>query len=146
MSRLTRQLLGRLAADRILILDGAMGTMIQSYSLDEAAFRGALLKHHPHDLKGNNDILNLTQPQVISEIYRAYLEAGADIITTNTFNGTSISQSDYHTDHLVRDINLASARLAREAPTSTRASSPTARASWPARWRPPTAPAPSRPT
>ncbi|MBK7772353.1 MAG: methionine synthase [bacterium] len=115
MSRLTRQLLGRLAADRILILDGAMGTMIQSYSLDEAAFRGALLKHHPHDLKGNNDILNLTQPQVISEIYRAYLEAGADIITTNTFNGTSISQSDYHTDHLVRDINLASARLAREA-------------------------------
>jgi 5-methyltetrahydrofolate--homocysteine methyltransferase len=115
MSRLTRTLLGRLASDRILILDGAMGTMIQTYSLDEAAFRGTLLKHHTHDLRGNNDILNLTQPQVIEEIYRGYLEAGADIITTNTFNGTSISQSDYHTAHLVRDINLASARLARAA-------------------------------
>ena len=115
MSRLTRQLLGRLAADRILILDGAMGTMIQSYGLEEADFRGSLLRDHPHDLKGNNDILNLTRPQVIGEIYRGYLEAGADIITTNTFNGTSISQSDYHTEHLVRDINLASAKLAREA-------------------------------
>ena len=113
--RLTRTLFGRLAADRILVLDGAMGTMIQTYGLDEAAFRGSLLKHHPHDLRGNNDILNLTQPQVIEEIYRAYLEAGADIITTNTFNGTSISQSDYRTAHLVRDINLASARLARAA-------------------------------
>jgi 5-methyltetrahydrofolate--homocysteine methyltransferase len=115
MSRLTRQLLGRLAADRILILDGAMGTMIQTYGLDEAAFRGDALRHHPCDLKGNNDILNLTQPGVIAEIYRAYFEAGADIITTNTFNGTSISQSDYRTGHLVREINLASARLAREA-------------------------------
>ncbi len=115
MSRLTRKQLGRLAADRILILDGAMGTMIQSYGLGELDFRGSLLKDHPRDLKGNNDILNLTQPGVISEIYRGYLEAGADIITTNTFNGTSISQSDYHTEHLVRDINLASARLAREA-------------------------------
>ncbi|MBK8166950.1 MAG: methionine synthase [bacterium] len=115
MSRLTRQLLARLAADRILVLDGAMGTMIQTYGLDEAAFRGALLRDHPRDLKGNNDILNLTQPQVISEIYRGYLEAGADIITTNTFNGTSISQSDYGTVHLVRDINVASASLAREA-------------------------------
>ena len=115
MSRLTRQLLGRLAADRILILDGAMGTMIQTYGLDEAAFRGERLRDHPRDLKGNNDILNLTQPGVISEIYRAYFEAGADIITTNTFNGTSVSQSDYQTGHLVREINLASARLAREA-------------------------------
>jgi 5-methyltetrahydrofolate--homocysteine methyltransferase len=115
MSRLTRHLLSRLAADRILVLDGAMGTMIQTYGLDEAAFRGAPLRDHPRDLKGNNDILNLTQPQVISEIYQGYLAAGADIITTNTFNGTSISQSDYGTAHLVRDINVASARLAREA-------------------------------
>ncbi|MCK9996916.1 MAG: methionine synthase [Candidatus Krumholzibacteria bacterium] len=113
--RLTRDILTRLSADRILILDGAMGTMIQTYGLGEADFRGALLVDHPVDLKGNNDILSLTRPEVISGIYRGYLEAGADIITTNTFNGTSVAQSDYGTEHLVRDINVAAARLAREA-------------------------------
>jgi 5-methyltetrahydrofolate--homocysteine methyltransferase len=115
MTRLTRQMLNDMASRRILVLDGAMGTMIQTYGLGEADFRGELLADHPHDLKGNNDILNLTRPEVIGEIYRGYLAAGADIITTNTFNGTSVSQSDYHTEHLVRDINVASARLAREA-------------------------------
>jgi 5-methyltetrahydrofolate--homocysteine methyltransferase len=115
MARLTRTLLNELARRRILILDGAMGTMIQSYGLDEAAFRGQLLADHPVDLKGNNDILNLTRPQVIGEIYQSYLEAGADIITTNTFNGTSVAQGDYGTGHLVGDINRAAARLAREA-------------------------------
>ena len=115
MNRLSRTTLNALAADRILILDGAMGTMIQGYGLDEADFRGELLAEHPVDLKGNNDILNLTRPGVIADIYRAYLAAGADIITTNTFNGTSIAQADYRTAHLVRDINLAAARLAREA-------------------------------
>ncbi len=130
MTRLTRQMLNDMASRRILV-DGAMGTMIQTYGLGEADFRGELLADHPHDLKGNNDILNLTRPEVIGEIYRGYLAAGADIITTNTFNGTSVSQSDYHTEHLVRDINVA-----------TR----TGRASWPDLWRPRTARAPSRRT
>jgi 5-methyltetrahydrofolate--homocysteine methyltransferase len=122
--RLTRENLARLAADRILILDGAMGTMIQAYGLDEAAFRGDLLADHPHDLKGNNDILSLTRPEVVSEIYRGYLEAGADIITTNTFNGTSVAQSDYGTEHLVRDFNFAAAKLAREAADDFTAADP----------------------
>jgi len=115
MLRLTRNELNRMARERILILDGAMGTMIQTFELDEAAFRGDLLKDHDHDLKGNNDILCLTQPDVITDIYRSYLAAGADIITTNTFNGTSVAQSDYGTAHLVTDLNVAAAKLAREA-------------------------------
>ncbi|MFT7698718.1 MAG: 5-methyltetrahydrofolate--homocysteine methyltransferase, partial [Candidatus Krumholzibacteriia bacterium] len=115
MLRLTRNELNRLARERILILDGAMGTMIQTFELDEAAFRGDLLKDHDHDLKGNNDILCLTQPDVITDIYRSYLAAGADIITTNTFNGTSVAQSDYGTSHLVTDLNVAAAKLARDA-------------------------------
>ena len=87
--------LKREAEKRILILDGAMGTMIQRYKLDEAGYRGTRFKDHPRDLKGNNDLLVLTQPQIISEIHNAYLEAGADIIETNTFNAQVISQSDY---------------------------------------------------
>ncbi len=122
--RLTREILTRMAADRILVLDGAMGTMIQTYDLGEADFRGELLADHPRDLKGNNDILSLTQPDVISGIYRGYLEAGADIITTNTFNGTSVAQSDYGTEHLVRDFNVAAARLAREAADDFTAANP----------------------
>jgi 5-methyltetrahydrofolate--homocysteine methyltransferase len=124
MARLTRSLLHRLAAERILVLDGAMGTMIQSYGLTEADFRGPLLADHPHDLAGNNDILCLTRPDVISGIYEAYLAAGADIITTNTFNGTSVAQGDYHTAHLVRDMNMAAARLAREAADRFTAANP----------------------
>jgi len=115
MPGLTRNDLQQMARERILILDGAMGTMIQGHNLDEAAFRGDLLRDHPVDLKGNNDILSLTQPEVISGIHRDYLAAGADIITTNTFNGTAVAQSDYQTNHLVREINLAAARLARAA-------------------------------
>lgn len=115
MLRLTRKELRKIAAERILILDGAMGTMIQGYGLGEADFRGELLADHPLDLKGNNDLLCLTRPDVIGEIHRDYLAAGADIITTNTFNGTSVAQSDYQTTHLVRDINMAAARLARDA-------------------------------
>jgi len=122
--RLTRDILTRLAADRILVLDGAMGTMIQTYGLGEADFRGELLADHSVDLKGNNDILSLTRPEVISGIYRGYLEAGADIITTNTFNGTSVAQSDYGTEHLVRDINVAAARLAREVADELTAANP----------------------
>ena len=94
-------LLHQLAAKRILILDGAMGTMIQSYKLTETDYRGERFKDFPHDLKGNNDLLALTQPKIIREIHSAYLEAGADIIETNTFNATSISMADYHMEDLV---------------------------------------------
>ncbi|MFH2052514.1 MAG: methionine synthase [bacterium] len=115
MLRLTGNRLKTLASERILVLDGAMGTMIQSYRSGEEDYRGSLLADHPRDLKGNNDILCLTRPQVIREIHEGYLAAGADIVTTNTFNGTSVSQADYGTSHLVREINTAAARLAREA-------------------------------
>ncbi|HVO47614.1 MAG TPA: methionine synthase [Steroidobacteraceae bacterium] len=107
--------LKRLLEERIVLLDGAMGTMIQQHKLDERAFRGDRLRAHGRDLKGNNDILALTRPEVIREIHRAYLEAGADIIETNTFNSTAISQADYGTEALVPEINYRSARLAREA-------------------------------
>jgi 5-methyltetrahydrofolate--homocysteine methyltransferase len=107
--------LKREARTRILILDGAMGTMIQRYRLDEAGYRGTRFKDHRHDLKGNNDLLVLTQPHIISEIHNAYLEAGADIIETNTFNSQAISQSDYGLDAIAHELNVAAARLAREA-------------------------------
>ncbi|HEX2896833.1 MAG TPA: homocysteine S-methyltransferase family protein, partial [candidate division Zixibacteria bacterium] len=99
----------------ILLLDGAMGTMIQSYNLTESDFRGKKFANHPHDLKGNNDILSLTRPDIIEQIHRAYLESGADIIETNTFNGTSISQADYKTESIVYEMNVAAAKLARKA-------------------------------
>ena len=97
---------------RILVLDGAMGTMVQSYGLEEADFHGNRFKDHPCNLKGNNDILSLTRPDVVREIHAAYLEAGADLIETNTFNSTSISQADYHIEHLVYEINRTAAGLA----------------------------------
>ncbi|MDE0800769.1 MAG: homocysteine S-methyltransferase family protein [Rhodospirillaceae bacterium] len=99
---------------RILVLDGAMGTMIQSYNLDEAAFRGGRFKDWTHDLKGNNDLLCLTQPGILSEIHRAYLDAGADILETNTFSSTSIAQADYGLQDYARELNLESARSARK--------------------------------
>lgn len=101
------------ARARILILDGAMGTMIQQYPLTEADFRGTRFAALPGQLKGNNDLLCLTRPDIIADIHRRYLAAGADIIETNTFNATRISQADYHTEDAVRDINLQAARLAR---------------------------------
>ena len=97
---------------RILVLDGAMGTMVQSYELEESDFRGNRFKDHPFDLKGNNDILSLTRPDVVKDIHAAYLMAGADIIETNTFNSTRISQADYHIEHLVYEINRTAAGLA----------------------------------
>ncbi len=100
---------------RILVLDGAMGTMIQQYQLTEADYRGERFAHYHRDIKGNNDILCLTQPHIIEAIHRAYLEAGADIIETNTFNATSISQADYDMQDLACEINLAAARIARKA-------------------------------
>ena len=102
-----------LAHERILILDGAMGTMIQQYGLTEADFRGKRFSDIPGQLKGNNDLLCLTRPDIIEDIHRKYLTAGADIIETNTFNANRISQTDYHTQDAVRDINREAARLAR---------------------------------
>jgi 5-methyltetrahydrofolate--homocysteine methyltransferase len=122
--RRTQALLDALA-QRILIIDGAMGTMLQSYHLDESGYRGArfcdgrdahaLHEHHGPgcDLKGNNDLLSLTQPEIIKAVHAAYLDAGADLIETNTFNSTSVSQADYHLEHLVFELNRESARIAR---------------------------------
>ena len=104
----------QLINERILVLDGAMGTMIQQYNLSEADFRGERFKDLPGLLKGNNDMLCLTRPDVIEEIHRKYLEAGADIIETNTFNATAVSMADYHMQAYCREINLAAARLARK--------------------------------
>ncbi|MCD4774256.1 MAG: methionine synthase [Bacteroidales bacterium] len=99
---------------RILVLDGAMGTMIQNYGLSEKDFRGEKFKKYSGDLKGNNDILSITQPQIIKEIHKEYLKAGADIIETNTFNANSISMKDYHLEDFVYEMNLSSARIAKE--------------------------------
>jgi len=107
--------LKREAKERILILDGAMGTMIQRYKLDEKGYRGERFKDFSRDLKGNNDLLVLTQPKIISEIHNAYLEAGADIVETNTFNAQAISQSDYGLEDIAYEMNVAAAKLAREA-------------------------------
>ena len=111
----TRRRLETLLRGRILVMDGAMGTMIQRHMLDEAAFRGERFAGHPRDLKGDNDLLVLTRPDVISGIHHAYLEAGSDIIETNTFNSTSIAQSDYALESIVYQLNVEAARLARAA-------------------------------
>jgi len=99
---------------RILVIDGAMGTMIQRHTLEEADFRGERFKDHGYPLKGNNDILSITRPDIIKDIHRQYLDAGADIIETNTFSGTSIAQADYHLENVVYELNYQSAAIARE--------------------------------
>ncbi len=101
--------------NRILILDGAMGTMLQRYKFTEADFRGNRFADFQHPLQGNNDLLSITQPQAIKEVHRNYFEAGADIVETNTFSSTTIGMADYHMEHLVYELNYESARLAREA-------------------------------
>ena len=106
-------LLPELLGSRILILDGAMGTMIQRHRLDEAGYRGERFAAFGRDLKGNNDLLTLTQPGIIRDIHAAYLEAGADIVETNTFNSTSVSQADYGLESAVHELNYEGARLAR---------------------------------
>ena len=116
--------LERLLRERIVILDGAMGTMIQTYKLDEAGFRGERFKDWPQDLKGNNDLLSLTQPEIIQAIHRQYLEAGADIIETNTFNSTTISLADYKLEELAYELNVAGARNARAAADAVMAAQP----------------------
>src|ERR1051325_4193001 len=107
--------LHQLLAQRILILDGAMGTMIQRHQLTEADFRGDRFRNHAHDLKGNNDLLVLTRPDVIAEIHRAYLAAGADIIETEAFSSTAIAQADYGLQSLACELSVEGARVARKA-------------------------------
>ncbi|PKM09714.1 MAG: methionine synthase [Gammaproteobacteria bacterium HGW-Gammaproteobacteria-7] len=121
---LRTDLLNSLLTRRILILDGAMGTMIQSYTLGEADYRGERFADFAYDVKGNNDLLCLTQPQIIKAIHAEYLAAGADILETNSFNATSISMADYHMEHLVPALNFAAARLAREAADEATAQNP----------------------
>ncbi len=105
----------KLLRDRILFLDGAMGTMIQKYKLSEEDYRGDRFADYEHPLKGNNDLLSITQPEIIAQIHKDFLEAGADIIETNTFNSTSISMADYHMESLVTELNVEAAKLARAA-------------------------------
>ena len=111
-------MIDKILKERIMIIDGAMGTMIQSYNLGEKDFRGSIFKNSKIDLKGNNDILSLTRPDLIEEIHKKYFEAGADIVETNTFNANSISQADYNLEKSVYDINFESARIANKAARS----------------------------
>jgi 5-methyltetrahydrofolate--homocysteine methyltransferase len=109
----TLNVLHEIRRKRIMILDGAIGTMAQARGLGEADFRGARFSNHPCNLTGNNDLLNLTRPDFVASIYDAYLAAGADIIKTNTFSATSVAQADYQTNALSYEINLEGARIAR---------------------------------
>ncbi len=124
MKRDVRKTLDDLLATRILVLDGAMGTMIQRHKLSEADFRGDRFAGHPHDLQGDNDVLVLTRPDVIALIHHAYLEAGSDIIETNTFNSTAVAQADYGLESLVYELNVTASRLAREAADAWTAKTP----------------------
>ena len=113
--KLTLETFKKILGEKILVLDGAMGTMIQRHRLTEKDFRGERFKKHPYDLKGNNDLLSITKPEIIKGIHRAYFEAGADIIETNTFNANPISQADYQLDNILTyEINFESARIAKE--------------------------------
>src|SRR6056297_3041529 len=100
---------------RIMLLDGAMGTMVQSYNLDEEAYRGERFKDTQTPVKGNHDLLSITKPEIICEIHQRYLEAGADLIETNTFNANAVSLADYGMEALAYELNVASAKLARRA-------------------------------
>jgi 5-methyltetrahydrofolate--homocysteine methyltransferase len=114
----------RMFAARIVVLDGAMGSMIQTYKLNESDFRGERFRDHPHDLKGNNDLLCLTRPDVIENIHADYFAAGADVVETNTFSSTSIGMADYRCEPFVRDINLAAVGCARRAARRVEAATP----------------------
>jgi 5-methyltetrahydrofolate--homocysteine methyltransferase len=117
-------MLEKLLQQRILVLDGAMGTMIQRHQLAEDDFRGEQFKHHPCPLKGNNDLLSITRPDIIRTIHEQYLEAGADIIETNTFSSTRIAQADYQLEAWVYELNVAAAKVAREAADAFSKSNP----------------------
>ena len=109
-----KERLNNILSQRIMVMDGAMGTSVQAFHLTEEHFLGERFKNHPKSLKGNNDILNLTQPEIVTKIYRNYLEAGAEIIETNTFNANVISQADYDMQEYVYEINKTSAILAKK--------------------------------
>ena len=117
--------LRKILSERILILDGAMGTMIQQEKLNEEDFRGEHFKKHKGELKGNNDLLSLTRPDVIKKIHQSYFDAGSDLVETNTFSATSIAMADYNLEDVVYDLNVASAKLAREAADEAMAKDPT---------------------
>jgi 5-methyltetrahydrofolate--homocysteine methyltransferase len=106
--------LQKAAAERILLIDGAYGSMLQSYQLDEAGYRGTRFADFAHEVKGNNDLLVLSQPKIVAAVHQAYLDAGADFLETNTFNATGISQADYHMESLVHELNYEGARVARQ--------------------------------
>ena len=112
-----RSLLRQLASERILVLDGAMGTMIQEMKLDEQGYRGARFDAWNREVRGNNDLLNLTRPDAIRDIHLAYYRAGADLVSTNTFSSTSIAQADYGMQDIAYELNLEGARLAKDAAT-----------------------------
>jgi 5-methyltetrahydrofolate--homocysteine methyltransferase len=132
---------------RILVLDGAMGSLLQTYQLDEAGYRGERFADWPHDLKGNNDLLSLTQPEIIKAIHTAYLEAGADIISTNTFNATAISQADYHMEDLAYELNYPPPNSpAKPSTNSIPIPNPQIPVSSPGPWGRPTGPPPFRRT
>ena len=124
MTNQRNQLLHSLLGERILVLDGAMGTMIQGHGLEAHHYHGDRFDAHHCDQKGNNDLLTLSQPQIIRGIHAAYLEAGADIIETNTFNANRISMADYGLEDLAHELNVASARVARRAADAVTASDP----------------------
>jgi 5-methyltetrahydrofolate--homocysteine methyltransferase len=122
---------------RVLVIDGAMGTMIQQYKLEEKDYRGKRFAGWAKDLKGNNDLLSITQPQIIKAIHKEYLKAGADIIETNTFSGTTVAMADYHMEELVYELNFESAKIAKEAIAEFKKnflSSPTYQSLWPGLW------------
>lgn len=116
--------LERLAAERVLIIDGAMGSMLQQYELTEKDFRGERFANHPQDLQGNNEMLNLTRPDIVAAVHRAYFEAGADIIETNTFGATVIAQADYQTEHLAYEQNKAAAEIGKAVAAEFNAKTP----------------------
>src|SRR6187200_1953131 len=124
MNRSVRQQLDALLSKRILVLDGAMGTMVQRHKPTEADFRGERFRDHPKELRGDNDLLVLTRPDIIGAIHRQYLEAGADIIETNTFSGTSVAQADYGLEAFVYELNREGAKLARAAADEWTAKTP----------------------
>jgi 5-methyltetrahydrofolate--homocysteine methyltransferase len=123
-ARVRTPLLEAAAAERILVLDGAMGTMVQGYALSEADYRGDRFGDHPRELRGNHDLLSLTRPDVIEAIHRAYFEAGADIVETNTFSATAIAQADYGLEETVRELNRAGAEVARRAAAAVEGADP----------------------
>jgi 5-methyltetrahydrofolate--homocysteine methyltransferase len=137
-----RDVLSSLLRERILVLDGAMGTMIQARGFGEADYRGERFRDHSRDLRGDSEILVLTQPDAIREIHEAFLAVGADIVETNTFGSTRVGQAEYGTTGLVHELNVAAARLAREAADAWTARTPDR----PARSGPPTRRSPSRRT